>query len=239
MDFKSPHPSFIHKGLLLTVVLCCIISCSPPPTAPPKVLGPPLPDPMLLFQPPTTPSLPPDSLTTAEIAQLQAGDILLRRGYGSISAYIIKVLKEPYPITHCGLIVQQGNQLGVLHTASSSEHEGTLVEPLDSYIHQSQANSLVACRPTCTPTQRQQLLALAQVYKKQALPFDYSFNDQDKEALYCVELLRDLFLEVFEEDYLPLHYYRGELSLLGFQNFFDKRRFTLLFNHCSNNPSVQ
>lgn len=187
---------------------------------------------MALLQQQTNTPIPADSLTKAEYALLQTGDVLLRRGYGWISDYIVVALEEPCPITHCGLIVPQGNGLGVLHTASSEEHEGILVEPLSAYIRQSQQHSLVACRPHCSPKQRVQLLALAEKYQQQALPFDYSFDDQDAQALYCIELLRDLFLITFQQDYLPLHYQRGELSLLGFQNFFDNRNFTLIFNHC-------
>ncbi|MGH1337099.1 MAG: YiiX/YebB-like N1pC/P60 family cysteine hydrolase [Aureispira sp.] len=229
-----------HKGLLLTVVLCgCIWSCSPQQPTAPILLGPPLPDPAIFFQNQIATAVPADSLSLDEIAQLQVGDVLLRRGYGLISDYIVAALEEPCALTHAGLIVQQGHQLGVLHTASSSEHDGTLVESLTAYVQQSQAHSLVAFRPQCTPAQRQKLLALAQVYEQQALPFDYQFDDQNSEALYCLELLRDLFLEAFKQDYLPFHHYRGELSLLGFQSFFDKRKFILLFNHCSTNPSVE
>jgi hypothetical protein len=191
-----------------------------------------------LQQQPHTP-IPADSLSKTEYELLQAGDVLLRRGYGWISDYIVAVLEEPCPLTHCGLLVPLGTGWGVLHTASSEQHDGIIVEPLFTYVQQSQRHSLVACRPRCTPHQRTQLLALAQAYRQKAPPFDYSFDDQDAQALYCVELLRDLFLMVCQQDYLPLHYQRGELSLLGFQNFFDNRNFTLLFNHCQPKPPSQ
>ncbi len=225
----------LAKGLLVTGVLCCWVACQPtsPPPSTPLLQGTPLPDPLTFFQQPTLPDRPPDSLTASEIAQLQAGDVLLRRGYGLVSNYILATLKEPYAITHCGLLVPYQGQLGVLHTASDQEHDGVLVESLADYVRHSQAGSLVACRPKSSPAQRQQLLALAQTYQAAAAPFDYSFDDRDSSALYCVELLRDLFLATFEQDYLPLHYQRGELSLLGFHSFFDRRTFTPLFNHCS------
>lgn len=175
---------------------------------------------------------PADTLTPEELAVLQPGDVLLRRGYGLVSDYILAVLQEPLALTHCGLVIRQPNdQLGVLHTGSNSDHEGVLIEPLSSFIHQSQAPSLVAVRPNITPEQRQHLLLLAQEYAKAAAPFDYSFDDQNADALYCVELLRDLFLLVCQQDYLPIHHRWGDQSLLGFQGFLDSSRFTPLFNH--------
>jgi hypothetical protein len=190
----------------------------------------------LLFHSDAYPVLPPDTLSTQEQALLQAGDVLLRRGYGLISNYILATLQEPYAVTHCGLLVAQADgSLGVLHTASDEERNGILVEPLAAFVRHSQAHSLVACRPKANPVQRQRLLELAERYRAAALPFDYGFDDRDPTALYCVELLRDLFLAAFEQDYLPLHYQRGQLSLLGFQNFFDSTTFTPLFNHCTYN----
>lgn len=229
-----PH-FFNHKGLLSTVVLCgwSLLGCHSSTSSlnPQETPGTPLPDPMTFFQT-SAHSSPPDSLNLQEHTQLQAGDVLLRRGYGLISDYIIATLQEPCAISHCGLLVYQEGKWSVLHTASSASHNGILVEPLTTYIHQSQAHSLVACRPNCTPQQRQQLLALAAIYQQKKIPFDYSFDDQNGDALYCTELLRNLFLKAFKQDYLPLHYQRGGLSLLGFQNFFDSSKFTILFNHC-------
>ena len=234
MGFIKPFLYSIHKGLLLAVVLCCwLLACTPAAPSSSQPLGPPLPDPLTFFHLPTQQPLPPDSLAPSELALLQAGDVLLRKGYGWISEYIVATLEEPCAISHCGLLVKQGETLAVLHTASSQEQEGLLVEPLEEYIQQSQAHSLVAIRPKGSLAQQQQLLALAQSYSKKDIPFDYHFDDQDAQALYCVELLRDLFLEAFEQDYLPLHYARGELSLLGFQNFFDTTNFSPLFNHCN------
>lgn len=194
---------------------------------------------MAFLQQQTATPIPADSLSKTEYELLQTGDVLLRRGYGWISDYIVAALKEPYALTHCGLIVPQDDGLGVLHTASSEQHDGIVIEPLSTYVQQSQVHSLVACRPRYTPIQRRQVLELAQIYLQQAPPFDYSFDDQDAQALYCVELLRDLFLIVCQQDYLPLHYQRGKLSLLGFQSFFDPNNFTILFNHCSPNQANQ
>lgn len=177
-------------------------------------------------------TVPSDTLTPAELALLQPGDVLLRRGYGLVSDYILAVLQEPLALTHCGLVVRQADGgWGILHTGSTTDHEGVLIEPLLDFVHQSQAPSLVAVRPNITPQQRQHLLQLAQEYALAAAPFDYSFDDQNSDALYCVELLRDLLLAVCQQDYLPVHYHWNDQSLLGFQGFMDSTRFTPLFNH--------
>lgn len=199
-------------------------SCTTPPTTAPTSS----------WQVTTKPPLV-DTLTPTELALLQPGDVLLRRGYGLMSDYILAVLQEPLALTHCGLIVEQNNgQLGVLHTGSTANHEGVLVEPLTVFVQQSMPPSLVAVRPIVTPTQRLAILEGAHQYALAAAPFDYNFDDQDPQALYCVEMLRDLFLTVCHKDYLPTHYYWGDRALLGFQDFFDQNHFTLLFNHYLN-----
>lgn len=227
----------IPKGLLLAVVLFCLYSsCSTSSTQ--RTNNLPLTDSIpnamhyLLFGSGRTSSKVADSISLEELALLQDGDILLRKGYGSISDYIADFLQEKYPVTHCGFFYYNSDSLPfVLHTISNDSINGMYLEPLNSYIRQSQKGSLVAIRLKRSTNQIKEVLNSAQVLLKQKIPFDLGFDDRNKESLYCVEMMRNIFLEVFEQDLLPKRTQKQTIDVLSMDNFFDSTYFEVVFNH--------
>lgn len=232
---------YSYKGLLLTVVLCCFLgACTSSSVANEKqrvvttTWDSTLPNPTqyLLFGSGKKIALPSDSLSDFERTLLRNGDILLRKGYGNISDYIADFLREKYAVTHCAFIINIQSQVPlVLHTISSNQHNGMLIEPLTSYIKQSQANSLVAVRLKASETQIQQVLEKAHLFVQKKIPFDMKFDDRNNQALYCIEMMRDIFLEVFQENWLPNRTNKNTIDVLSMNNFFDTTRFNLIFNH--------
>lgn len=185
-----------------------------------------------LFGNGTSSNVPPDSLSLQELNQLKNGDILLRKGYGTISDYIADFLQEQYPVTHCAFILKkQGSPLQVLHTISDAQHNGLLIEPLEAYLKQSQQGSLVAVRLNYSDQQVQEVLEQAHSLLQEQIPFDMAFDDRDQEALYCIEMMRDIFIKVFQKDLLPQRTCRHTIDVLSMDNFFDNKHFELIFNH--------
>ena len=71
------------------------------------------------------------SLTKSEISLLKDGDIILRKGFGTISDFIALFLNESYPVTHCAFYISKGfDQPMVLHTISNESVSGMFTEPL-------------------------------------------------------------------------------------------------------------
>lgn len=225
----------IYRGLLLAVVLFYLITAcrySSSPSTAPKTTDSLALDPMRYFlfgngQSSTSP----DSLSAQELALFQEGDILLRKGFGAISNFIADFLAEKYPVTHCGWVVHGADgSVQILHTISNDSISGMTLEPLDSYQQQSQANSLVLIRLQ-DPSQIQEILHLARQRLAQQVPFDMEFNDKNSDALYCIELMRDVFLDVYQKDLLPNRTNRHGIDVLSMANFFDSTNFQIIFNH--------
>ena len=173
----------------------------------------------------------PDSLSPQKLALLQEGDILLRKGYGSISDFIADFLNEKYPVTHCGWVVRgTDGSFHILHTISNDSISGMTLESLDCYQQQSQANSLVLIRLQ-DQSKIQQVIKLAHQLLAQQVPFDMEFNDKNSDALYCIELMRDVFLDVYQKDLLPNRTNRHGIDVLSMANFFDTTNFQIIFNH--------
>jgi hypothetical protein len=180
---------------------------------------------------------PHDSLTTAEIAQLQHGDILLRRGYGMVSDFITTFLKEKYTVTHCGFVIRPNatDSIMILHTVTNDYSEGMLIEPLHDYIQNSQVPSLAAVRPKFSAQEKE--LAIAQAFDllHRKIEFDMEFDDSDSSKLYCVEMVRNTYFRVVKKDILPKRISRLGIEVTQMDNFFEPKYFEVLFNHCPPN----
>lgn len=233
----------ILKGLLFTVVLFCFVACKSSSTEVynnnnshnDTVLwdtSMPNPSQYLLFgngKPKVTLS---DSLTVEELNLLQDGDILLRKGFGSISDFIADFLAEKYPVTHCAFVINtKSKSKQVLHTASNEIANSLYIESLEQYVRQSALGSLVLVRLNCSTQKKQAVLQKAHQLLAKKIPFDMGFDDRDNQALYCIELMRDIFLEVFEEDLLAKRTSKNTIDVLSMDNFFNPLHFELIFNH--------
>ncbi|MCH2045493.1 MAG: hypothetical protein MK212_15355 [Saprospiraceae bacterium] len=173
-----------------------------------------------------------DSLPPNELALLQEGDILMRKGYGNISDFIADFLNEKYRVTHCGFIVLEGyHEAHILHTVSNDSVEHLFVEPLRDYIQQSQLNSLVAVRLNGTNQQRKAVVKEAKRLLKKKIPFDMAFNDKDTTEMYCAEMMSYVFKQVYQEDLMPRRAVYNPIDVLHMDNFFEPKYFEVLFNH--------
>lgn len=233
---------FIKKGLLLTVVLSCFyLSCNPSPNlvSPKRITSTtkwdstsPNPIQYLLFGSKNKTIFSPDTLSEFELQQLRDGDILLRKGHGAMSDYIADFLQEKYPVTHCAFLIQTNSASPkVLHTLSNNTTNGMLVEPLSNYLQQSQKNSLVLVRLKYDAKKVEEVLSQANRLLIQQVPFDLSFDDGNSKSLYCIEMMRDIFLTVFQEDLLSKRTAKNTIDVLSMDNFFDSTHFELIFNH--------
>ena len=174
----------------------------------------------------------PDSLSLEELEVLQEGDILLRKGFGSISDFIADFLDETYPITHCAFVINTENKSKqVLHTNSNESINSVYIESLEEYVQQSALGSLVLVRLNCSAQKKAEVLQKAHQLLEKKIPFDMGFDDHDPKALYCIELMRNVFLDVFEEDLLPKRTHRNTIDVLSMDNFFNPTYFELIFNH--------
>jgi hypothetical protein len=173
-----------------------------------------------------------DSLTQAEISLLKDGDILLRRGYGTISDFIAEFLSEEYPVTHCGFIIKSKRfESSVLHTISNDKTNGMIIESLKDYSLQSQDGSLIAVRLKKEYCKPGEVLSIANQLLEQNIEFDMGFDDKSSSTLYCVEMMRNIFLEVYKKDLLSRRTNKQAIDVLSMDNFIDSTYFDIIINH--------
>jgi hypothetical protein len=179
-----------------------------------------------------TAATPHDNLSSAELAELQEGDLLLRKGYGWVSDRIADYLEEEYRVTHCALILRAGyEEPQVLHSLSNEKVNGIFIEPLSDYLLESQAGSLVGIRIKGTAEERALVIREAKRLLAKKVPFDMAFNDADTTELYCAELMGYIFHRVYGEDLLPEKSSAFGLKAIRMRNFFNPIYFEILFNH--------
>lgn len=173
----------------------------------------------------------PAELDSTERTELQHGDILLRRGYGTVSNFIADFLKEDYEVTHCGFVVlQEGQEPSILHTASDEELDGIYLEPLNAFLEDSYHSSVALVRTIGTQEQRDAVVQQCLAYKEQHIPFDMRFDHKDSSEMYCVEMMWYAFERVYERDLLP-HRVKGVgIEVFQMDNFFDTTNFEIIFN---------
>jgi hypothetical protein len=105
------------------------------------------------------------------------------------------------------------------------------IETLAHYCQQSQQNSLIAVRLQATPTEQAAIIAEAIRLYKEKVPFDMGFDDQDSTQLYCIEMLRDVYLKVLKKDILNKRKTTAGIDVLAMSNLLDTMYFQILFNH--------
>jgi hypothetical protein len=173
----------------------------------------------------------PASLSESELASLEEGDFILRKGYGWISDRIAEILDEEYPVTHCGLILRAGfPEPMILHSLSNNRVDGIFVEPLAAFLQESQPGSLVGLRLRCSPEKRQAVVAEAKRLLLKEVPFDLAFDETDSTQLYCAELFGYIFKTVFGKDLLKEKLQFLNQKVIRMRNFFDPKVFEIQFN---------
>ncbi|MCH2022614.1 MAG: hypothetical protein MK207_09075 [Saprospiraceae bacterium] len=184
-----------------------------------------------LYQSPSKKNKANASLSNEEIALLKDGDIILRKGFGTISDFISIYLNETYPVTHCAFYLYNGlNNPMVLHTVSNDSVSGMFTEPLKNYIHQSQSGTIAVVRLKGTDNQKKGVLNEAKRLLKKEVPFDMAFNDYDSTHMYCAEMMCTVFRNVYQKDLLPERAIYSGVDVIRMRNFFNPDNFDIIFN---------
>ncbi|MBK9175820.1 MAG: hypothetical protein IPM46_05670 [Flavobacteriales bacterium] len=171
------------------------------------------------------------SLTNDEVALLQDGDLILRRGHGWVSDVIANVLKEEYDLSHCGIIAEHEGGLWVIHSVSNSvsDSDGMQAHRLQAFVSQSKHGSVVVTRLR-TDRDRSGIALRAKHYLRRKVPFDHRFDRNDTTSLFCSELIARILqdgygLAVFDST-------ESDLAVSGrFMRFLDSERFEMVLDH--------
>lgn len=163
---------------------------------------------------------------------LEDGDIILRRGSGMLSNYIITKLNDSLPISHCGIITKQGKDVYVIHSILSEEKNirGITKENIYEFIEEGLLNSLVIVRPKKSMEFKTKFVAKAHEMLAQKIPFDPLFDIRSPEKMYCTEIIWNISKELLGEDIFDKKVAAANTELLGFDNFFNTQHFEIVFS---------
>jgi hypothetical protein len=176
-----------------------------------------------------------DALSVGEKALLREGDLILIQGTGYTGELILLTLNEEVPLSHCGMIVFLNGEPWVVHTISPglSGIDGVRGNPLDEFDEKSQPNSIIVVRPRwredgATGEDRSAALRAGYYLQKQ-VPFDNVFDFENRDKMYCTELLYQILDDVgfWHEHAAP----RLKGGVLPFDAFLDPDSFTVIINH--------
>jgi hypothetical protein len=179
-------------------------------------------------------------LSDHEVSLLQEGDILLRQGYGLVSNMIVKSLGEALPVSHVGLLTKDPftGKFKIIHSVSQSisDYDGVQSQDLQSFIRDSQPNSLIVVRYRNMDQlehAHRKITLKALEYLEQKVPFDYSFDYNNPERFFCTELIVRIFNEVFSIQFLSDDFLKNvsQLDRLKFDFLLDSSRFEVILNH--------
>lgn len=132
-------------------------------------------------------------LSKEEIAKIQEGDFILRRGFGFFSDYISKELNDSLiDVTHAGIITKRNDSLFVIHSLSSdvTNIDGLQIQPLDDFLKYSFPKKIIVTRlKNCDENKGHEISELAQKYLAMHIPFDHQGNFDDDEKFFCTEMI--------------------------------------------------
>jgi hypothetical protein len=162
-------------------------------------------------------------------SEMKNGDIVLKRGDGSISRIVVSVLAEEQPLSHCAIVIKKEGAEFLLHSLSStvSDLDGVQSIPLDSFIRDTRPFSFHLLRHKDSAI-AERASDIALYYLEQKIPFDldYVLTD-DTAAFYCTEFVYKTYLEASGKEIFQLSQVQmGEI--LGFNAILEDDDFELL-----------
>ena len=145
----------------------------------------------------------PYRLSVADKALLREGDIVLRRGEGMLSSFIVRQLRDTVPASHCGILVREGGEWNVIHSLSLdvSETDGVQRCSLDEFMTDCVPGSICVLR--CLSDTTGCLASCARYYLEVHKPFDRHFSLEDTTSFFCSELPYRILKDRLQLDLAP------------------------------------
>lgn len=130
----------------------------------------------------------PYTLDEQEKSLFQEGDIILRKGEGTLSHFITDYLADTLSVSHCGILIKNRNTWEVIHSLAKcvSDQDGVQTCSLDQFTAESIPHSIrvVRYKADSLHVMAKQALYYLHIHK----PFDINFNMEDTSAFFCSQL---------------------------------------------------
>ncbi|MGL5921247.1 MAG: YiiX/YebB-like N1pC/P60 family cysteine hydrolase [Bacteroidales bacterium] len=159
-------------------------------------------------------------LNNQDKMQFQNGDLILRRGKGFVSQFIVDQLNDSTNLSHIGVLVKENDSLMIIHCIGNefSNIEGIQICSLDEFLTDCYSDGILVVRSNIC--KGSQVSTLAKEYLHMSLPFDRKFDFSDASAFSCLELPYNIFKR------LNVAY----LDMVSFKPFQDSLRFDIILD---------
>lgn len=151
------------------------------------------------------------------------GDLLLTRGSGFISTFIVNTLREKQAVSHIGIVVRDNDSFFVLHILPDRENNKIRKETLYKFFDDTIPDSAILIRVKNAPGDSIAQSAVA-YYEKNNISFDYYFDLKSAHKMYCTEYVWNVLRDATGRDVLNKVTIKGN-TYLGFASFLNSNHF--------------
>jgi hypothetical protein len=109
--------------------------------------------------------------------------------------------------------------------------DGVQYQPLQQFLNESQANSLLICRFKTSADTLRQIIRETSRYAEEKRAFDHAFDSDDTTSIYCTELFKLSFTKILGRDLFQTSSDLEGKSLFNFGAFKDTAVFESVLNH--------
>jgi uncharacterized protein YycO len=173
-------------------------------------------------------------LTQEELNKINSGDIILRKGYGLVSATISETYNTNLDVSHCAFIIKKNNEFSVIQSVSQSlsDFDGVQSQDLKTFVKDSRKGSVIIVRYKPHPLDDvSKITKRANYYLEKKVPFDHDFDPNDSTKIYCSELLWRVFKDSYNIDIFKSEDGKIEYNYKTFDAFVDSSHFKTIINH--------
>ena len=151
-------------------------------------------------------------VTAKDFEQFNNFDVIVSSGQSVQSKLLNLINFSSITYSHIGIVVKNNNEIYILHsTPDGTKENGIRLDNLQKFIDLSNVNYYKILRSKKTNKKKNlSLINIIVDYRSKNIPFDYNFNNLDKNEIYCSELVYDILtsneLLMFELDLSrPIH----------------------------------
>lgn len=170
-----------------------------------------------------------EDLSLLDTLLFESGDIILRRGTSLVSSFIARSFPGSHEMSHCGILVFDNGAWQVIHSISGriSDTDGIRIEQARSFMASALRNKVILIKPKF-PIDRDLVTQFAWKYLELKPTFDHDFNLEDRDKLYCSELVRAVYLDAGGEDNFIYTSIAGK-RVINLTSFFSEQYWSYLF----------
>lgn len=173
-------------------------------------------------------------LSKEEMAQIQEGDFILRRGFGFFSNYISQELNDSLiDVTHAGIITKKNDTLFVIHSLSSdvTDVDGLQIQPLKDFLRYSYPYKIIITRlKNANLETGNKITFLAQNYLDNKIPFDHKGNYDDDSELFCTEMIWKILEKDLKCVQIPTEAEARKKFFFSMSPMYDTKYFDIVVN---------